>query len=371
MAVHNTKTKLNQDKANISLHKEAVNYILANLEGSYLLESGMVKYDNDCYNVIAHRAGNDNKMVVDYLKLPTYHNIIFLNPVAKFTKKIYIISADNLKDMVDAELEVKSTNVQMSKMVVDILDNAGLCVTIDLDWLMQFGVVQMVTINGGKFKVIKKYVPDELEGVSKEMLVKQYEPLINKLTAQFYNKALCDWDTIKSMAYEGFAIAMKDYDSTRSNLTFMQFAANMMNNIIKTRLTEESRTVKLPYYEQDKLKKEGVSTYNTISIDHTYNSDGDDEGLKPRETVMGMYEVARFDDGDVFEYLYQRLEAEFPMRDCEMFYMTFGLKGLDERSNQDIAKYFNVSEGLISQKKKKIIAFIRKDTELCEMLANL
>ena len=51
--------------------------------------------------------------------------------------------------------------------------------------------------------------------------------------------------------------------------------------------------------------------------------------------------------------------------------MTFGLKGFDETPNQDIAKFFGVSEGLISQKKKKIIEWIRKDTELCEMLSNL
>ena len=84
-----------------------------------------------------------------------------------------------------------------------------------------------------------------------------------------------------------------------------------------------------------------------------------------------MYERAKFDDGDIFGYFFSRMEEKFPKRECEMFYMTFGLKGFDETPNQDIAKFFGVSEGLISQKKKKIIEWIRKDTELCEMLSNL
>ena len=38
---------------------------------------------------------------------------------------------------------------------------------------------------------------------------------------------------------------------------------------------------------------------------------------------------------------------------------------------KDIAKEYNISEGLVSQKIKRITTWIRKDNELCEMLANL
>ena len=38
---------------------------------------------------------------------------------------------------------------------------------------------------------------------------------------------------------------------------------------------------------------------------------------------------------------------------------------------QEIAKEYNVSNGLISQKIKKIVEFIRKDEDLCEMLGQL
>lgn len=203
----------------------------------------------------------------------------------------------------------------------------------------------------------------------KQALTIKYEPLISKLTAQFYHKVKYDWDSIKSMAYEGFAMALNKYDESRSNMSFMSFAAFEMRNTIMSRLTDESRTVKLPFEEQKRRKAAGESLFTSVSIDHSYRSDEDD--LKPRETVMGMSVQAKFDDGDVYEYLYQRLETRFSKRDCEMFYMTFGLKGFDELANQKIAQHFGVSEGLVSQKKKKMIEFIRGDVELCEMLANL
>jgi hypothetical protein len=38
---------------------------------------------------------------------------------------------------------------------------------------------------------------------------------------------------------------------------------------------------------------------------------------------------------------------------------------------KDIAKEFNISEGLVSQKIKKITTWIRKDDAICEMLQNL
>lgn len=203
----------------------------------------------------------------------------------------------------------------------------------------------------------------------KQALTIKYEPLISKLTAQFYRKVKYDWDSIKSMAYEGFAMALNKYDESRSNMSFMSFAAFEMRNTIMSRLTDESRTVKLPFEEQKRRKAAGESLFTSVSIDHSYRADEDD--LKPRETVMGMSVQAKFDDGDVYEYLYQRLETRFSKRDCEMFYMTFGLKGFDELANQKIAQHFGVSEGLVSQKKKKMIEFIRGDVELCEMLANL
>lgn len=202
----------------------------------------------------------------------------------------------------------------------------------------------------------------------KNALAKQYEPLVNKITKQFVEKVKVNWDDIKSMAWEGFALAIETYDDSRSKMNFTQFAGFAIRNNILTSLDNELRTVKLSNYAQKKAIEAGEAIFNSVSIDAP--SHNDDE-LKPREYVMNMYQNEKFSDGDVFEYLYSRIEEQFAERDCEMFYMTFGLKDYDEMKGKEIAKNFGVSEGLVSQKVKKVIMFIRKDRDLCEVLSNL
>ena len=206
--------------------------------------------------------------------------------------------------------------------------------------------------------------------IQKNELVEQYTPLINKLTKQFFdsNHGLCNWNDIYSMAMEGFALAISNYDETRSTMTFTQYAAYSIRNNILTCLNEETRTVKLSAYAQKVVVANGGTTFNTLSIDRPVPTD---EDLKPREIVMGMYEDEKFSNGDVFEYLYSRLEDQFNQRDRDMFYKIFGLHGYDETYNKDIAKEYGVSEGLVSQRVKKVINWIKQDKDLCEVLSSL
>ena len=46
-------------------------------------------------------------------------------------------------------------------------------------------------------------------------------------------------------------------------------------------------------------------------------------------------------------------------------------KGFTDEKGKDVAREFGVSEGLVSQKIKKMVLFIRGDEELTEMLGNL
>ena len=205
----------------------------------------------------------------------------------------------------------------------------------------------------------------------KNQLVNTYEPLINKLVGQFYAKVKCPWEDLKSMAYEGFVIAINKYDEKRSKMTFTQYAAFSIKNTILSSLDNELRTVKLSAYAQKKVTELGGSTFNTISIDQPYVGDSSDSEITPREMVIGMYDDEKFSNGDVFDYLYTRLENHFPNRDYEIFYMTFGLKGYDEMRGKEIAKKYGISEGLVSQRLKRVLEYIRKDNDLCEMLSSL
>lgn len=208
----------------------------------------------------------------------------------------------------------------------------------------------------------------KLTDEEKNSLVTQYQPLINKLVNQFFSKVQCSWEDLQSYAYEGFALAICKYDEQKSSMSFTQYAAFSIRNNILNCLNDELRTVKLNPYAQKAVLKNGGSLFNTISIDHS--SDDEDEN-NCRKIVLSAVVDETFSNGDVFEYLYSRLEDEFPYRDCEMFYRTFGLKDFDVEKGMDIAKRYDISAGLVSQKIKKIILWIRKDPELCEQLSEL
>lgn len=207
----------------------------------------------------------------------------------------------------------------------------------------------------------------------KNQLVKQFEPLINKITKQFIDKGVGQWDDVKSMAYEGFAIALNTYNPDKSEMTFMQFAGFAIRNNILTSLNNELRTVKLSAYAQKKAVEHGEAVFNTVSIDvdWTLGDDNCSKGKKFNREFNKLSQEATFADGCTFETLYTKLEDNFGMRECEIFYRTFGLKDFEEEKGKDIADYFGISRSLVSIKLKEVIRYIQNDEELVEILANL
>lgn len=201
----------------------------------------------------------------------------------------------------------------------------------------------------------------------KNQLVKQYEPLVCKITRQFTTKMCVPWNDVKSMAYEGLVLAFEKYDETRSKMSFTQYAAFAIRNNILTCLDNELRTVKMSNYAQKKAVEHGEALFNTVSIDQPTREDDN----KPLELKLNMFCDEKFSDGDVYEYLYIRLENQFNERDCNIFYKSFGLHNENTLKGKEIAKEMGVSEGLVSRQNKKIIEWIRTDNNLCEVLANL
>jgi RNA polymerase sigma factor (sigma-70 family) len=211
----------------------------------------------------------------------------------------------------------------------------------------------------------------KLNSTQKNQLARQYEPLVNKITKQFQEKTRIEWNTLKSMAYEGLSLAFNTYDSKKSNMKFLSYAAFAIRNNILTSMDNEIRTVKLSNYAQKKALSRGETLFNSTSLDSLSSKPSSDDESFPKEYKYDLYEKDKFSNGNPYEYLYSRLGVKFPNRDLEMFYKSFGLHSFDMMKNKDIAKEYGVSEGLVSQKNKKIIEYIRKDQDLCEMLGEL
>lgn len=289
-----------------------------------------------------------------------FETLIFAIPTES---KFYYIDKKLMYDTVNHRMNMGDINYQITD-TGDVLNNQGLCISIDFETFQNIEGMQTMD-----------YVemPSE-EVMSRNKMALQYEPLVNKITKQFAKNVQCPWEDIKSMAWEGLVIAFNTYDANRSNMTFLQFAGFAIRNNILTSLNNELRTVKMSVYNQKKAEAAGEASFSSVSmsiVSGESNKVGADKDAASREYKYGLYENATWDCGDVYEYLYNRLDSQFNERDCQIFYMTFGLKGYEDMKGKEIAKHMGISEGLVSQKLKKIISFIRKDNDLCEMLGNL
>lgn len=205
----------------------------------------------------------------------------------------------------------------------------------------------------------------------KNDLAHQYEPLVIKITNQFHTKKCGTWNQLSGAAWEGFARAINTYDEKRSKMTFMQFAGFSIRNNILNYLNNESRVVKINAYNQEKIKKNGGGAkelFNSVSMDQLYGNRQDGEMSK--EFKYNLYSKPNC-DGDVFEFLYSKIDAEFNEMEREIFYKTFGLKDYEVTKGMDLAKDFNISHCKVSRIIKKVTTWIRKDEECCEMIQNL
>ena len=225
---------------------------------------------------------------------------------------------------------------------------------------------------------------------SQAVIVKAYEPLINKLTKQMYEKncGRIAWDEIKSMAYEGILIAIEKYDPERETgkskrirrksvetesktpMTFTQFAAWSITINIRTRLSEETRVVRMTAYMQKKAGDTGKSTFQSVSFERGDSQDEHTEDRKIYENLKNtLYSTPSWEDGDLEQYIFSRIEGRFGATESELFYRFYGLQGRDEAKVMEMAKELGVTSGRISQRIKKIVDYIKKDEELCEAIA--
>jgi hypothetical protein len=221
----------------------------------------------------------------------------------------------------------------------------------------------------------------------RNQLAVQFEPLVNKIVSQWHGRLKTDWGSLKSMAYEGFTIALNTYDPERSKMTFTQFAAFSILNNIRNCSCLELHTVKLTSYTQDQIKRNqealksdddneglipgmGTTTFATTSISAIVNPDSESETMN-REMRYGIYESAKFADGDPMGLLKFQVDANCNKLDAYCFYSYFGVCGYDEKQVVELANELNVTSGRVSQRIKKVIDYVKSNDDIREALVSL
>lgn len=196
----------------------------------------------------------------------------------------------------------------------------------------------------------------------KNQLTKQYLPLVKKLSAKMYKQTPFDYEEVEGFAWEGFVEAMNKYDSSKSKMSFMSFAAFGIRHAILNGTNQNGRTIKVSYYKQKQMRENGEIIPSTVSIEKNFENED-------HLSELGFEQEFLFDNP--WEMLKKKLEDNFSKDYTDMFYSVYGLYGHEIEKSKDIAKRLGISGCLVTKRMKKIINFIKEDEELSVILRDL
>lgn len=221
----------------------------------------------------------------------------------------------------------------------------------------------------------KTRLAQELQAKTEEELLNQYNNLIEKIAYQQWNglsdrqREVLEYQDIRSYAQEGFLNAIRSYDASKSNMDFCQYAAFGIKNACMNNINEDSRTIKISYYYQQKLKDGGFSTILTTSLSNIIpNADSDVD--TDRYSFLGR-EDNDLNGGHPLVQLVSAINEHFDKDTASIFIDYYGLGDKEDVKGMDLAKKYSVSNATITYKIKKVIDWVRKDKELMESLSGL
>lgn len=221
----------------------------------------------------------------------------------------------------------------------------------------------------------KTRLAQELQTKTVEELLVQYDPLIEKIVWQQWRsltdrqREVLERADIKSYAYEGFLYAIHSYDVNRSKMDFSQYAAFAIKNKCMDGINEDSRTIQISYYNQQKLKDSGFSTILTTSLEKIIPNT-DSEVNSDRYSFLGAEDNFQH-GGHPLAQLVEAIKEKFDPSTADMFISYYGLSDKDEEKGIDIAKRYNVSNATVTTRIQKVLAYIHTDGELMESLSTL
>lgn len=215
----------------------------------------------------------------------------------------------------------------------------------------------------------KDKTPNELNS-----MVNQYKPLIEKIVNQQWNsmtprqQETLEKDDIRGYALEGFARALNDYDDKRSKMTFKQYVAFTMKNNCLTGINEDSRTIKVSFYNQGKLKDKNQSTILTTSIERIIPN-SDDDTAQDHFSFLGIDNENEIENP--IDVLVDYVKRRFDSKTNDMFLSFYGLDGRKDEKGKDIAARYNVSSASVSLRIKNVIDDIKENKQIKESLMSL
>lgn len=223
---------------------------------------------------------------------------------------------------------------------------------------------------------------------SRNELVKKYQPLLHKICRQYFGKSKFEYDELMSIAYEGFIYAMQSFgkkknvnDETDEHIvqyTFLQYAAQMVRFAILDAINHQSRVVRIPKSEINKIRKEQgqIAKDNTISGDLTIGINNSDDGKK---TVFDFIDSQEYSDQTtnredlklLWDDIYKEISKEFGEKILNIWCSFYGLNDFEKLKNKELAKKYNISNSSITYYCNKVNTFLQKNKKVHKMLINV
>ncbi len=220
-------------------------------------------------------------------------------------------------------------------------------------------------------------------------IAKEYMPMVNKIAKTFVGKSPFTFSDLVSSGTEGLYNAMLNYrkpetndaesleidDDERKKLLdskrkkFEQYAMYRIIYQIKHDINYLSHTVTMGQYAYDKKRENGESTHITQSIDRNFDGDTPIDKMLSMSEQPGVFKGG--DTDDKIKLITKRLEEEFPMKKCEIFYRLFGVNGRQRVKARTIADELGVDETQIARTKRQMISFLQTDKKLLRALSEL
>ena len=241
----------------------------------------------------------------------------------------------------------------------------------------------------------KKLSPDEVfldfeSDKGRNEIAKKYTPLVHKIARSWVGKTAFTYDELVSYAYQGLIWAMDSYgkktnkqkkreemggeeiDMTKyKGYTFLSFASQMMRNAILDAAKNDSRIVRIPVSQQNKLRSEQgfIAKSNTISGDQPMGTNKDGEGQSLFDIVGGIenpgIKIDREELDKLWDQVCKKLEQKFGEKTMDIFYNYFGFGGKKQLKGKEMAKKYGYkSPASITAEVVKVVNFIKKDPKM-------
>lgn len=253
--------------------------------------------------------------------------------------------------------------------------------------------------------VSKKAAPDEyildLETeAGKNEVAKRYIPLVHKIANSWIGKSALTKDELFSYGLEGLELAMRTYGKKRPTLlkkekelgieidtskyrstTFLQFASQIIRNMILEGIKNHSHLVRIPISRQRKEKEEKgyVAKSNSVSGDTHLGSKDGGEGKTLFDLVGGMENPGKAMDKAEIDRLWDEimkdLSAKFSEQTMDIFKNHFGFDlkdGEKKLSGKEMAKKYGYSSpSSITAEITKVLNFIKKDKKMFQKFVDI